>query len=303
MKNLFLFLLLTLSASAHLYPYTLLRDLSLPSVFMDIKILDAKELDFESEKNIHELSGLAWCPEGLYALSDRGYLYLFHLKIKKQKIKKLKLLKSLPLRDKNGIVLHKVQRDSEDLSSYYNHLLISFERDNRVVEYSKGAIALHNVKLNKKLKRSELFQGKNKGLESVVYNRKYGIITAPEEPLKGTKKSYHTLYAKGEQWRFQAEGSITSLENIDDDTLLVLLRKYSFFSNRFTSLVRVHLDRCDKNRVCQSDLLAQFNSSNGWRIDNFEGVCKVGKNRYLMISDDNGSFFQKTLLVLFEIMN
>ena len=67
--------------------------------------------------------------------------------------------------------------------------------------------------------------------------------------------------------------------------------------------MRVHLDRCNKKRVCQSELLAKLDSIKGWHIDNFEGLCKVGKNRYLMISDDNGSLFQKTLLVLFEIMN
>jgi hypothetical protein len=65
--------------------------------------------------------------------------------------------------------------------------------------------------------------------------------------------------------------------------------------------VSVDLNNCNKHHVCKSKYLAAFDSYKGWHIDNFEGLTKVGKNRFLMISDDNDSFFQKTLLVLFEI--
>jgi hypothetical protein len=45
-----------------------------------------------------------------------------------------------------------------------------------------------------------------------------------------------------------------------------------------------------------------MDSQKGWHIDNFEGLTKVGKNLYLMVSDDNESIFQKTLFVLFELI-
>jgi len=48
-------------------------------------------------------------------------------------------------------------------------------------------------------------------------------------------------------------------------------------------------------------ILARFDTDDGWNIDNFEGLAKVSKNKYLMISDDNDSFLQKTLVVLFEV--
>ena len=305
MKLLLLSLLFVFTIDAKMLEYQLVPKHYNTNEFMHIKILDAKYLKFKDNKGkvVSELSGLAYCTDGLYAVSDNGYLYNFTIDIKDNTIEKLKLKNSFVLRDENGVVLHGALRDAEGLSMYYDQLLISFERKERIAVYSKNGIALKNIKLNKHLRDDDNFQGKNKGLESVAYNRKYGIITAPEDRLKTTKKKYHTLFARNEHWMFKAKGSITSIDFLDDDTAIVLMRKYQFLGERFTSLVRVHLDRCDKRRVCQSEVLAKFESSKGWNIDNFEGLCKVDTNKFLMISDDNDSLFQKTLLVLFEVMN
>jgi len=66
-------------------------------------------------------------------------------------------------------------------------------------------------------------------------------------------------------------------------------------------LTKVHLDKCNALRICKSETLAKLDSADGWRLDNSEGLTRVDKNRYLMVSDDNENIFQKTLLVLFEI--
>ncbi len=303
--KLLLFLLFSIVLNAEILQYELLPKHYNSKEFMHIKILDAKYLKLYDARGkfISELSGLAYCSDGLYAVSDNGYLYNFSIEIKNNTIKKLKLKKSFALRDEDGVILHGSLKDAEGLSSYYDRLLISFERKERVAIYSKNGIALKKIKLNKHLRDEENYQGKNKGLESVAYNRKYGIITAPEEPLKNRKRKYHILYSQKQHWKFKAKGSITSIDFLDDDKAIVLMRHYRFLGDRFTSLIRVHLDRCDKKRVCQSEILAKFESSKGWNIDNFEGLCKVDTNKFLMISDDNDSLFQKTLLVLFEVMN
>ncbi len=66
-------------------------------------------------------------------------------------------------------------------------------------------------------------------------------------------------------------------------------------------MTQVNLKKCTLN-ICSSKILAKLETEKGWNIDNFEGLAKVDKNRYLMISDDNGSPLQKTLLVLFEVL-
>jgi len=305
MKFFILTFLITLQLFASLTTYNIIPSSFKSSHFMHVNILDAKSLHVNTflGKSVNELSGITYTKEGVYAVSDKGYLYLFDFSLSHDTIKKFQLIKSYILKSKEGKRLHKQERDSEDVATYYDNLLISFERHQRVVEYSKNGKMIHEVKLNKHLRRQDDYKSKNKGLESVIYSPKYGIITAPEVPLSSFDKKYHTLYARNQHWRFQAHGNITSLEMKDENTILVLLRKFSFMGGRLSALVEVKLDECNEKRICKSQLLFKMDSRDGWDIDNFEGLCKVGKNRYLMISDDNGSFFQKTLLVLFEITN
>jgi hypothetical protein len=49
--------------------------------------------------------------------------------------------------------------------------------------------------------------------------------------------------------------------------------------------------------------IAHFNSREGWSIDNFESVTRYKENSYFMISDDNESSFQKTVLIYFKILD
>ena len=66
--NLLFLLLMQLYANISSYTITPSKEYKSKS----ITILDAKELDFS---DVHELSGLAYEDDTLYALSDRGILY------------------------------------------------------------------------------------------------------------------------------------------------------------------------------------------------------------------------------------
>ena len=266
-----------------------------------IKILDAKELNFS---DVHELSGLAYEDDTLYALSDRGILYLFNLNILHNKIENLSLCESYRLRDKKSQLFKKKKRDSEGLVFYKDGFLISFEGKNRILYCSRKGQKIKNISLPKSLQNDALYVSKNKGLESVAYSKEYGIITAPELPLKNSSQKYHTLYSKKQVWKFIAQGAITDICFIDRDRVLVLLREFSYLTQRrVSSLVIVNLKEKDEKNYAKTELLVKMDSADGWKIDNFEGLTKVGKKRFLMVSDDNDSFFQKTLLVLFEIKN
>ncbi|MBA1432852.1 MAG: esterase-like activity of phytase family protein [Epsilonproteobacteria bacterium] len=282
-------------------PYQIASDIKLHSA-INIKILDAKRLEFS---DVHELSALAYRSETLYALSDnKGILYIFQCKIDNNTIQELTLRERYFLQNKKGQRFKRKKRDAEGMTLYKEGLLISFERKNRVLYCSRKGVKIKKIALNSTLQRNDNYQSPNKGLESVAYSADYGVVTIPELPLKNTQGKYHTLYAKKKTWKFQAQGAVTDIAFMDDTNLLVLLREYSYFTNRhITSLLRVNLEQCNEKRICKSSLLAKLDSKKGWNIDNFEGVTKVSKNRFLMVSDDNDSVFQKTLLVLFEIMN
>jgi len=297
MRFFLLFLLFFSSLFATIKDYILLPSATKEQLECKyIKILDIKELDFSG---VSEISGLAYKKNTLYAIGDSGYLYKFYIEIKNRKIATLKLKEKYALKDKHNKRLSKKYRDSEGLAFYKNKLLISFEDRHRVELFSLNAKEIKSVKINKKLTNYSSYNGKNKGLESVAYSKKYGVVTAPEVPLNNGKT--HIIYAKHHIWKFKEHGVISDMVFMDKNRLLILLKEFSFFTrHRVSKLCMINLKKC-KNRKCKPKILAKLDSKDGWRLDNFEGLTKVGKNLYLVVSDDNNNIFQKTILVLFEL--
>ncbi len=273
------------------------------SKYMSIEILDSKELKFDemNDLEVTELSDIAYHDGWLYAVSDNGYLYHFNIEMKNSKISKLSLKKAFKLKSKKGKKLKKKSRDSEGLVYEDGRLFISFERKHRVDEYSLDGKKIKSYKLHKDLRNRDNYKSENKGLEALCYSKKYGVITAPEKPLKNKDKKYHTLYADKKSWKFKASGSITALEFMDEDSLIVLQREYDWSRQvRVTTLTKLSL-LDSENGIATTKVLAKLDTQEGWNLDNFEGLTKVDKDKYLMVSDDNGMFYQKTLLVLFKV--
>lgn len=269
-----------------------------------IQILDVKVLDFDEVEDIDfkGISDLAYSKkQGLYALSDFGNLFKLELKINNKKIGSVKLLEAYVLRGKKGKVLKKKKSDAEGMIMTPKGLLISFERDPKISLYDFTGNKIKNLALNEELIDINNYQKKNRALEALVLHPKFGIITSPEVPLKNEDKNYHSLYSLYKKWRFKASYKITSMQLLKDNNLLVLERNFSYLKGYTIRLSKVYLNNCKD--ICKSKELATLKSSDGWNLDNFEGLTYLGENLYLMVSDDNGSLFQKTLLVLFEIKN
>lgn len=300
-------LLITLPLNAQIKEYKITPPNTLHVKYpfeQKIKILDVKELLFKTKEGIPfcEISDLVYDKGFVYFVSDQGYLYKFSIHMKENKIENLEYLNAYILRNRKKEPLSKKKRDAEGLALYGNKLLISFERKQRVNVYEKDGIKVKKIKLHPDLEAQDNYVSKNKGLEAVTFSKKYGVVTAPELALKNTNGKYYTLYTKSNRYKFEADGSIVSLEFFNEDTMLVLLRKYNRVTCKgMTALVKVYLNECDKEEVCKSEVLAKLDTSLGWKIDNFEGLTHVGGNKYLMVSDDNENSCQKTLLVLFEI--
>jgi len=268
-----------------------------------IKILDVKELRFETKNSIEfkGVSALAYDENmGLFALSDFGYLYHLRLQVNKKSISSIKLINAYALRNKKNKILKKKKRDAEGMVLIPEGLLISFERKPKVSLFDFEGKKIKNMDIASDLEDINNYQKKNRALESLVYHPDFGLITAPELPLRKASKEYHTLYAKNRQWKFKRRYKITAMEVMPNKNLLVLERNFSFLQGHSISLSRVDISDCE-NRICPNENLAVFQSRNGWNLDNFEGLTHLQGNQYLMISDDNNSLFQKTLMVLFEI--
>ncbi len=269
-----------------------------------MKILDAKVLTFDEHKknSFVEISDLAYDHSDamLYAINDKGILFHLKISIESKKIDSIRLSDSYKLRDKKGKPYKKSKRDSEGLNLYKGDLLVSFERDPRVILFDKKGNRLKKIKIHKDLEEIDAYRDPNDALEAVTYHDSYGIITTPEMALKKHKKKTHTLYSKKERWKISALGKIAAIEAMPDGDILVLERTKK--KDKWTvTLQKVNIGECKKKKQCPSTLLARLKSKEGWMLDNFEGLTYLYDDLYLMISDDNDSKEQQTIAVLMEI--
>ncbi len=293
-----------LTGGVHPFAMEPRADINLPGV----KILDEKHLDFSSIDGIpfHELSDMVYLPsrQTLLMVSDKGALFDFHAVFDHHIT--LKSPHGHRLLHPNGKSLKKYRRDSEGMArDTQGNIFVSFEGKPRVAQVDRQGRIIRQLPLPKALRSIKNYRGRNKGLEALAYHPKYGLLAAKERP-KHSPLTHQTLYAlSGKTWHFQAEklpkNSVTAIEVMDDGNVMVLER--SFDRKHFIitiTLKKVYLHAA-RNGTCPTKVLAQFRSDKGWILDNFEGLARVAPHRYVMISDDGGNFYEKTLLIYFEV--
>jgi hypothetical protein len=264
---------------------------------------------------VSELSGLAWDQDEqlLYAVSDRGIVFHFRVDLAGGKIAAVEPVFAARLLDSKGQEIKKGRRDSEGLAVLNaangkpgdTQLVISFEGEPRVVTFTPAGQAIQNLIVPDALRERKRLRHGNDGLEAVTLHSRYGVITAPEMPLKGQPENLHTVYSsKGKQWSFMAypapNSGISALEALPDGNLLVLERAWSGFPNPLVvSLRYLDFQQCPKKGACSVQDLQVFSSH--FLVDNYEGLTHVSGNQYLMVSDDGGGDWQRTILTLFTL--
>lgn len=278
-----------------------------------LRILDQKELIYPEidRKHFAEISDLAYLEKHhwLFMVSDEGKLFRFRALFGPEEIRELTPLDASSLRRKNGKKLKKWRRDSEGLTlDDRGRLYVSFEEKPRIARISYDGRIVKYLPPPRAIARQDRFRGKNKGLEALAWHPKYGLVTAAEYPVQASKKNRQHLYSlRGRRWSFrrgrERHSAVTALEVLDNGNFLVLERAYNgLLEPMVITLREVQIDRC-RHGLCPTRTLARLDSSKGWAVDNFEGLAKVGPNRFVMVSDDNDNFFQKTLLIYFQVLD
>ena len=281
-----------------------------------IKFLDQKQLMYNhiNDVKFSEISDLAYYKKKhkLFMISDEGRLFTFKARFT-DKIDVLEPIEAVKLTKKHGKKFKRWRKDSEGMTlDRQGHLLISFEGKAKIAWFHKNSEKkgqlIRKYKLPKALKNSDNYRSRNKSLESLAWHAKYGIVTATEWPLKQYDKKKQTIYAlSGKKWHFKAEpearSAVSAIEVMEDGNFLVLERSFVSYLDPFVvTLKKVYINQCKKG-MCKTEVLLKMNSHKSWGVDNFEGLTRVAKNRYVMISDDNDNFFQKTLLIYFEVLD
>lgn len=280
--------------------------------FGSIRLLDQKRLDFITiaGTKFSEISDLAYEQKSkkLYFVGDEGKLFVFDASFGK-KIDQLEPLGSIRLTKGNGEAFAPWQRDSEGLAlNKKGELCISFEGRAKIGRFGLNGRMIDSYALPLRLRNPKNYRSRNKSLEALAWHPRYGLLTVAEWPLKQNESKVQTVYAlQGKTWHFKAEAepksAVVAIEVMDDGNLLVMERSFTaLFEPLVVTLKKVHLNDCTaKQSLCRTEVLLKMDSHKGWMVDNFEGLTRVSRDRYVMVSDDNDNFFQQTLLVYFEI--
>lgn len=263
--------------------------------------------------SIPELSGLAWDPDEdiLYAISDKGFLVHLRPVLSESALVDVIALKAMPLKNKQGQRLTGDYIDSEGLEAI-NHnngikgdteLLISFERIARIEKYLPDGSYQGSIRMPAFLTGISNYDNENSTLESVSIHPKHGVITAPEKLSDQYSAEQFQLFSEtGQRRDFPnsggKSGAITGLTLTKDNQLIVLER---IFHNVFLGLrFALHLVDLDDGTAQHKELL-KAGPEDGFFNDNFEAITHHRENYFFMISDNNNSALQRTLLVYFRL--
>jgi len=256
--------------SSHPQKMTILKQVNINNLSV---IKEASDLAFDDETNT------------LYIIGDKGNLYVYDVNVENN---------TLNLRFQNLYQLYHPSEpfniDSEGLTSNdKNELILSFEGSPRISKLSTEGQIGQNYTLPKTLTNKNNYAEGNKMLEAVAWHQDYGILTASEFPLNGQDTTKQTIYAlNGDVWHFKAEShkdnAITAIEVMEDDNLLILERAYKkgLIPSFYITLKKLYIDDCNASNVCKTDILY----SEKINLKNYEGLTKLGQNRYLMVTDN-----------------
>lgn len=291
------------------------------SVFQRVRLLGALVLSSTpvDGRGAYEISGLAWDADDriLYGVSDAGYLVHLRPIIENDRLIGIDYLAARSFLDANGRSFPKKLGDAESLSIANGangiagdaELTVSFEGVPRVMTFRPDGTLIREIALPATLTDRSAYEDANTGLEALAQHPVAGFVTAPERPLRTADPHLNTLYAMdGRSWTFtplDAEhGSITDMAVAGDGSLMVLERSYrNIFLPVIFSVRKLRFAGTEaKGSQLPVEDIVRFSSAEGWALDNFEGIARQTGERYFVISDDNQSAIQRTILLYLEVL-
>jgi len=285
----------------------------------NIKLLGALRLATVTvdDQTLGGLSGLAWDEDAglLYALADNARLFHFRPVFSAGLLTAVQVVAAHRLRDRKHRPLAVPWADAEGLAiangangvSSDTYLAVSFERKPRVVWYTPTGQRLEEEILPKAFQDITRYAEPNKALEALALHPRWGLITAPEMAMRDTSARQVPIAALGNQsrsWFYPLaaapNSALVGMDVLPDGDLLTLERAFVAPSlPLIISLRRTQLKSTEPLTVID---VAVFDNSQGWILDNFEGLTRHRKQRFFMISDDNRRASQQTLLVYFAVL-
>lgn len=294
-------------------PVTTFRFGSDQTQFGDLKFLGGLEL-LSSARHFDSLSGFDFYDgrSQFVAVSDRGYWITGKVMRKDNVPDTIADAQLFPMRNAMGDLLTaKEQSDAEAVRVDGNTVAVGFERDARVEIYRLPIDDRTTpIRTELHIPRAELRF--NKGIETIAIGPAGTLlegarVTIAERSINPDGNIFAAISNGPKAGVFfvrrNAPYDVTDGDFLPDGDLLLLQRRYNQSEGIGMRLVRIPGETIEPGATVDGEVLLEADF--GYQIDNMEGLSvttdEAGQVFVTLISDDNGSFFQRTLLLEFQL--
>lgn len=271
------------------------------------------------EENLGGLSGLRILNEGerLLSVSDQGRWFSAEIQRDGNNAPigfKDAVLKRL--RDEKGNRFKsKKHADAEGLEVAGDDVLVSFERNHRVLRYrlKEGKLGKKGKPYRPAIPKDSLTN--NSGLEAIVALNPEGSIEVSDATIavfseysldkqNNIRGFVSTKSGKWEKFSVVPKGDfkLTDAVKLDDQRILLLERRFSLVMGAAIQIRVVDISAIKKDALLDGPIV--FSANMASRIDNLEGISvwQTGnaEKRISLISDDNFSALQSNLYLEFK---
>lgn len=210
------------------------------------------------------------------------------------------------LADERGRALRSFsERDAEALAvGPGGEIIVAFERNHRLFRYLPGKLAPERIPAPEELAGAPA----NGGIEGLTFLKDGRLLAIAEELIRGNR-------AVG--WISDADGwspltyvlndgfVVTDLTTLPEGDVLVLERRYMMRVGVAIRVRRIPAASIAPGAELKGEMIAELRPP--LTLDNMEGISarrdgRGGRTLIYMISDDNYSVTQRTLLLMFELM-
>ena len=248
------------------------------------------------DRNFGGFSGLLVFGGQLIAVSDMGW-WLSAKLVESNRGLRMSEARLAPMHDAESNGYTKAGGDAEGLALRRGHLAVSFERDHRIM------LLKDNGRLGETIQPRSFEQFRsNKGLEALATLPDGRLIAFAERADAGGVPMFLVENdGRVAESRMPRAGkhAVTGADVGPDGRLYLVLRDYSPPFGVSIRVMRYRIGPDGWPLPESAEVLAAFETLSG--IDNMEGIAldssPRGETRIWLISDDNFSFLQRTLLI------
>lgn len=257
------------------------------------------------EEEIGGISGITWVEDRLYAVSDDGHwLTIEPDEIDGQLIDLLEVQRGRLLDERGKRLKGKEKADAEAIERVaLGGWMVAFEQQHRILYYEELGGSGVQMQEAEAAQALELVAGAspNAGLETLAFSIE-AMIACGEWARGGEPNCVHSSMGGNVKFELPAPtelaehgGAPTDAACTEDGTCYILFRSYREGDGNRAAIVRLPKD-------ADPEVLAVLTPP--LNLDNFEGLAvreQFGRTYLYVISDNNFSDDQRTLLMKFEI--